>query len=275
MKHSYAFLVFALLMHLMCGCQKPARELNQSELYTYVTGSDLQPKKVFYEVMGGMAIAEGDILLGTVKEAEAARDSVESKSLRGKGAIAMKFKRSFWSGGVVPYIIDEDLEDQARVTDSMKHIEKNSNIRFKERTDERDYVVFRQVSEGCFAGVGRQGGEQSVSLEKDCSTGNTTHEIMHALGFWHEQSRHDRDDHIKIVWDNIKEENKHNFRQQLNDGVDIGEYDFDSLMHYSGTAFSKNGEATMLRLDGSEISSGNRKGLSRKDVLALAELYPD
>ena len=34
---------------------------------------------------------------------------------------------------------------------------------------------------------------------------------MHAAGFWHEQSRHDRDDYVTIVWDNILEGLSYNF----------------------------------------------------------------
>ena len=34
---------------------------------------------------------------------------------------------------------------------------------------------------------------------------------MHALGIWHEQMRPDRDQYVKILFENVKPEHKHNF----------------------------------------------------------------
>ena len=62
-----------------------------------------------------------------------------------------------------------------------------------------------------------------------------------STGFWHEQSRADRDKNVQIMWNNINPSMKYNFMkytltqiQHLN-----APYDTCSVMHYSGTAFSK------------------------------------
>ena len=39
------------------------------------------------------------------------------------------------------------------------------------------------------------------------------HELMHAVGFWHEQSRPDRDDHVTILWHNIIRGMEYNFNK--------------------------------------------------------------
>lgn len=77
--------------------------------------------------------------------------------------------------------------------------------------------------------------------------GVVIHEIMHALGFYHQQSAADRDDYVKIIWDNITPGREHNFRKYDKERVtDFNvTYDYGSVMHYSGKAFSKNGELTI------------------------------
>ena len=48
------------------------------------------------------------------------------------------------------------------------------------------------------------GGAQRLSLAPDCfQHGTILHEFMHTLGFYHEENRGDRDDYVRINWDNI------------------------------------------------------------------------
>lgn len=58
----------------------------------------------------------------------------------------------------------------------------------------------------CWSSVGnRQEGLQQLSIGANCDKiGTIQHEFMHALGFWHEQSRSDRDDYVSIMWDRIQ-----------------------------------------------------------------------
>ena len=64
----------------------------------------------------------------------------------------------------------------------------------------------------CWSYIGKRGGEQVLSLrppdEKHChclcDAGRVLHEMMHALGFYHEHTRPDRDQHIQIVPENVK-----------------------------------------------------------------------
>ena len=54
---------------------------------------------------------------------------------------------------------------------------------------------------------------------------------MHAAGFWHEQSRPDRDKHIKIDIEAVKTDSQY-FLRPINEINMVGEYDVCSVMHY-------------------------------------------
>ena len=99
------------------------------------------------------------------------------------------------------------------------------------------------------------------------------HEIGHAVGLWHEQSREDRDRFVRVVWANIQAGREHNFNQHITDGDDIGGYDYGSIMHYPRTAFTRNGQDTIVPVGGQAI--GQRNGLSAATSRPCARCIPN
>ena len=96
-----------------------------------------------------------------------------------------------------------------------------------------------------------QGGEQVVNLAfPSCigAKGTIAHELMHALGFYHEHTRPDRNDYVIIDFDNIEQGKQRNFRRQTGPGANMYDhYDWNSVMHYDDYAFRNrmwNGELT-------------------------------
>jgi Astacin (Peptidase family M12A) len=101
--------------------------------------------------------------------------------------------------------------------------------------------------------------------------GTAVHEIGHALGLWHEQSRADRDDFVEIVFANISPDNAFNFRKVGWNGLLLGAYDFTSVMHYRKNTFSINGQDTIIAKNGASIIRSNT--LSAGDVAGINQLY--
>ncbi|GCB83897.1 hypothetical protein scyTo_0024829 [Scyliorhinus torazame] len=106
--------------------------------------------------------------------------------------------------------------------------------------------------------------------------GTIEHEFLHALGFWHEQSRSDRDDYVTIVWDKIENGKEHNFDKyddKETSNLNIP-YDYTSVMHYGSTAFNNGTEPTIVtKIPDFRNVIGQRLDFSDFDVQKLNRLY--
>lgn len=251
--------------------RSPAR--NKSVQTALISGNTFRAKAVQYSVLDGQAVFEGDILLGSVEEVqrESAQLAAEARGELGTAAVLISGDQFRWVNCVVAYDIDPALPNQARVTDAIAHWEANTRFTFVLRTaanaaQHPDWVHF-QPAGGCSSFVGRRGGSQALNLAPGCTTGNTIHEIGHAVGFWHEQSREDRDSFVTINWANIQAGTEHNFNQHISDGEDVGAYDYGSIMHYPRNAFGRSGAETITPTDSSAVI-GQRTGLSAGDIAA-------
>nr|XP_019948367.1 PREDICTED: meprin A subunit beta-like [Paralichthys olivaceus] len=179
----------------------------------------------------------------------------------------------------VPYVLDESLDLNAKgvVLQAFDQIRLKTCIDFKPWEDEPNYIVVVK-DDGCWSYVGNQRqGNQSLSIGEWCDhLAIVEHEFLHALGFWHEQSRYDRDEYITIVWENVEEGKEHNFlKHSENYTTTFGTmYDYASVMHYGKDAFSNGNGSTIItnQLEYQDLI-GQRLEMSSNDVRKLQQLY--
>jgi hypothetical protein len=197
-----------------------------------------------------------------------------------------------WPSGVVPYDISAitSAADQKTITDAMQTLmyavatpkantqERTACVFFRPRTS-TDKVYFKiQYGTGCSANVGYMTNYQSVMTlqQNGCFYSRTIqHELMHVLGFHHEQCRPDRDSFLTVNLENVEANMRHNFNKYVwgssvqNQG---STYDYASIMHYDTTAFTMNGKPTMVPRQAGAII-GKATVLSATDIAEVRHYY--
>lgn len=187
---------------------------------------------------------------------------------------------NLWPDGIVPYTFDTGVsaENQTRMRDAMEAWEAVAGVQFVPRTTEANYVRVIHGS-GNWSYVGRIGGPQDLSISNWTFHFIIMHELAHALGVWHEQSRPDRDTYVQINSANIQSGMEHNFDIQAGAGTN-GAYDFDSIMHYPQCAFANcvcSSSCTTITClpphESWQSQIGQRSHLSVGDAATMAALY--
>ncbi|MFK7936717.1 MAG: M12 family metallopeptidase, partial [Saprospiraceae bacterium] len=225
---------------------------------------DTPAEEYSVEIIDGYVIMGGDIVLGK-----------EEELLKAKAAI-LNLNNAKWTNGIIPYTIQANHPTPDVIKYSINYIIENTNICMVPRTSQANYVEFIDAG-GCFSSVGMVGGKQDIGLNQNCGIGACIHEILHAAGHWHEQSRQDRDNFVEINFENIESDKAFNF-DKYSVGADIGDYDFNSIMHYGKTAFSTNGQSTIDFKTppvtfATNIAIGQRLGMSSGDIAAVNGAY--
>jgi len=184
----------------------------------------------------------------------------------------------YWPGGTVPYTFHSNVSqvNRTNMLDAMHEWELVAAVQFVARSSQDNYLLI-QSNNVNNSWVGVHGGGQDVNIASWGVRFIIAHELGHALGFWHEQSRSDRDTYVQINWTNIATDSAFNFDRH-DEASHYGPYDFDSLMHYGQIAFSTNGLDTITVLPPWDvqwqIAIGQRTHFSAWDQRIMSFLYP-
>ncbi|XP_033726981.1 MAM and LDL-receptor class A domain-containing protein 1-like [Pecten maximus] len=237
--------------------------------------------------------------LGLNKAYKAQKDSMDSHRLTHEQKVELGLEseypgeekrnfvtntNTFWSQGIVPYEISSAFSSSEKniIETAIKEVADKTCVKFQPRANtnpsqlgHNTYIEFFSES-GCWSYVGRVfSGKQQISLQKGgCVTNSITiHEMLHAIGQMHEQSRTDRDNYVAMLWNNIQGGQNNNNMAKENT-LDNNRYDYESVLQYSLYAFSSNGLPTMefsdRRLD---FLANSADGLTFYDIKDITAAY--
>lgn len=251
--------------------------------FGFFSGPGIVNELVPFREVDGLAVTEGDIVLGTIEELRNPDPTIleqnEDKRVRNTTELDISLgliiqgNQYRWPAKTMPYVIDPNLPNQSRIKQAMEHISSKTGFNFIRRTNQRDYVHFQWHPNNANSQLGKRGRKQIINLADWAGVGNTIHEILHAMGGYHEQGRPDRDNFIRIHWTNLEDGWASQYAKPVG-ALPISSYDYCSIMHYSPKGGAKPGLQAFTVLRTTSCNIGQRQGLSTKDIETIKTMYP-
>ncbi len=182
-----------------------------------------------------------------------------------------------WSNNTVVYVIN-GLSSQVRseLQKSFNEWSGKTNVRFKERTNESTYVTISSSGSHSNSGIatlGSNGSRGFIRLGTRATAVVIIHEIGHTLGYIHEQNRSDRDNYVRILFDNIENDRQDQFFKSSSASLITNALDLNSTMMYGSYTFSKNGRPTITDLNGNVLQQRQAR-ISSGDIAGTNAVYP-
>jgi hypothetical protein len=229
-------------------------------------------QRVNYIRVKGRMMVEGDIVLDHVGQ-------IVSGNHPGATLDYLQYR---WPlvGSVyqIPYMIDPASGDAANINSAISTYNSllAGVIQWVPFTTQTDYIDFDLTDtsgsgEG-FSYIGRVGGKQIIGGATNCTVATLLHEMGHATGFWHEQSRPDRDSYVTMNFNNMITTVYSDSQKQFDDMQPLTLYDWSSIMEYFAENFSKNGD-TVIETIPAGMPLANTVGYSAGDIDAIKRLY--
>ncbi len=235
---------------------------------------------VEYFEQDGLAIAEGDIVLGTAEEMRRAQQHVPKIAQDTKPEALVDTGAPLWlavgSGVIeVPYVYEAGSQTEVDAAIASFNSTFTGFIQWVPRVAQTDYVAFNMVSANqgsCASSIGRIGGRQQITGDPTCNANLLLHEMGHAIGLWHVQNDPAAASFVDVRLDRISPRSRFNSEPRPLTRSYSG-YDYRSIMHYGRTSFYMSADLLTMDTRPAGIDIGIREGYSAADLDAIRRIY--
>ena len=238
---------------------------------------------VDYVEQGDMAVTDGDIIIGpaaAVREWRLAVERGQQQMTDTAKALTIDTAGKLWQRGAsgmieVPFTIEagNSTTINAAVTEVNRVLA--GTLQWVPRVAQNDYVAFNIIatdSGACSSSVGRVGGRQAILGDPICSVATFVHEMGHAMGLWHVQQDASANAFVDLKLSRM-DPGKRSNNMPIFATRTVGGYDYNSIMHYSRTAFSAFADRVTLETKPPGIDVAGTGTYSPADIDGLLRLY--